>query len=133
MDLNSLAPKPTQAPVRTRQGKHSGPNPFLDQNWLADSYQNGRWDEVTVPGTVEQYEQRNRDGELTGKMATRYTGDALTVVTMLRQAADLLEIGVSIVAEQTSKTKVTVKYRGQARKQYNRGETEDSNFPPNDL
>ena len=106
------------APIETsRRGRRPSdePNPFLDNGWLWDQYEEvNRLKEnggdpatatrsVVVPGEWETRQATNRQKELlfdaeTGEpiMTDVLIGDAANVVRLLRKAADLHEIGVSI-------------------------------------
>jgi hypothetical protein len=113
-------PTPTAMP-KTGKARDEGPNPFLAgengaPGFLEVSYNEGVAYEVTVPGKFVEKEQRNRAGEVTGtRMAV--TGDAERVVFFLRQAANLLDIGVRIVTVKgKGRDMITVKYLGQNRK-----------------
>lgn len=114
MDLSTLTPVKTEAPDR-RRGTTAGPNPFLDNNWLSESYKDKQWREVTVTGKQETYIIKR--GKEQGKEATKLTGDAGTVVKLLRDAADMLGLGVSIEVIKGKKVGTfTVKYLGKVRK-----------------
>jgi hypothetical protein len=114
------APTPTLMP-RSAKARDEGPNPFLigeggKPGYLEQSYNEGTAYQVTVPGQFVEKEAHNRQGEATGTKVV-VTGDAEKVIFFLRQAANLLDIGVRIVTEPAkAKGMVTVKYLGQTRK-----------------
>lgn len=112
-------PVPTQTtPIETnRRGRKPSDeaNPFIDEGWLWSQYETvlaliergedpaGATLSVTVPGAWEDRQATNRQKELlvdaeTGEpvMVSTLVGDAAQVVKLLRKAADLHEIGVSI-------------------------------------
>jgi hypothetical protein len=92
---------------KSKKARDEGPNPFLagengEPGWLELSYNSGVAYEVSVPGKFVEKERHNRQGEVIG-MQTGLEGDAEKVVFFLRQAANLLDIGVRIVTEPTPK------------------------------
>lgn len=138
-------PQPTPAaPIESnRRGRAPSdePNPFLDEGWLWAQYEavaaavaakedpSGLTLSVTVPGGWEERHATNRQKEPlydaeTGEpvMTSVLVGDAATVVRLIRKAADLSEIGVSIqtVQAKTARGKditgmVEVKYLAKER------------------
>src|SRR5690242_7488798 len=106
MDLTTLTPRATDwTPNRPgRKSSEEGPNPFLENGWLKESYDKGQAYSVTVPGAFEdQQATRNDNGtrvpafDESGQpvMKSVLTGDAATVVKMLRKAGESLKIGVA--------------------------------------
>jgi hypothetical protein len=127
LNLAELAPQPGAGMTPRRASRTSGPNPFLDNGWLEESYTNGQDYEVgPVSGWYE--EGVIQRGERAGEPTTRLAGDAATVVSMLRTAANKLGIGVTIevVPAKRGKNMVIVKYMGKTRKNYTRGTDEDT-------
>ena len=124
LDLSTITPQAGSGMTPRRASRTSGPNPFLDNGWLEESYNTGQDYEVgPVAGTYEDGVIQR--GERAGEPTTRLVGDAATVVSMLRTAANKLGIGVSIEVVPTKrKGQVIVKYVGKDRKNYTRG-TED--------
>lgn len=119
LDLTTLAPVVGAGLSPRRASRTSGPNPFLDNGWLESSYDTGQDYEVTVPG--QYIDDTIKRGERVGEPTQRLTGDAATVVSMLRTAANKLGIGVSIeVVPAKRKGQMTVKYLGKERKNYSR-------------
>lgn len=148
MDFSTLAPVRGTGLTRRSSGREAGPNPFLDNGWLKESYDlhmtNGSPEgadfEVTVPGSwVSAVKLR---GKNKGAAYEKLTGDAASVVRMLRDAADKLEIGVAIecvpairvvnAGKRNERVEeidgmVTVKYLGKERKVYAAREDTDTN------
>jgi hypothetical protein len=92
---------------------------------LETSYQEGKDYEVgPIPGWYE--DGTIMRGERAGEPTQRLAGDAATVVSMLRTAANKLNIGVSIevVPAKRGKNMVIVKYMGKERKNYTRSADE---------
>jgi len=123
MALELAAPVPSATPIERRAGRavQHGPNLFLNNGWLLDSYNNGRTDEIIVDG--EWVEDTIKKGEKKGQPVMRLTGDAAEVVRQLREAATELNIGVTIkdypVLNRNNKEvkgKVLIKYLGINRK-----------------
>lgn len=126
-----------KAPVKGEglpgQDRMSGqPNPFLDEGWLETSYDEGE-DHVTGPytGDVEVY-QISEGKKNAGMNAKRYQGDLKVVINMIREAANKLDIGVTIrvVPAVNGNGKVVkgqwmVHYQGKERKRVNRGGSEE--------
>ncbi len=124
MALNIAAPvlsdsKLTRnAPNRTPADR--GPNLFLDNGWLQQSYEQEATMDVVADGTFEEYTMKK--GAHKGEPATRLTGDAQEVTRQLREAAKALGIGVAIKyfpvvhRGKEVKGKVLVKYLGTVRK-----------------
>lgn len=120
LNIAALKPKKTTMPARrgTNKGRDLGPNIFLDRTWewnLQASYDNAEPYEITVAGTTK--EDTIKKGERKGQKTTRVTGDAADAVTLLRNAATKLGIGVTIdVVPAAAKGQMIVKYQGQKRK-----------------
>lgn len=138
LELNE--PQSTSAITTTRgRAASDEPNPFIDNGWLWSQYEAVKAAEaaktsvtehtksVTVDGTWENRQAKNRQGELLVDADTNepimvdvLTGDAAKVVAMLRKAAELLEIGVNVqcvpVPGRAGKGKVEVKYLAKDRK-----------------
>jgi len=140
------------APITSARGRRAddGPNPFIDNGWLWAQYEAVKTAEenkqsvesltksVTVAGGWENRQATNKQREPqfdpeTGEpiMIDVLIGDAAQVVRMLRKAADLHEIGVSIQAVQAMgprgkelKGQVEVKYLAKDRKVKKSGDTE---------
>lgn len=141
LDLSTLAPVPGTGLTRRSSGREAGPNPFLDNGWLLNSYETEQDFEVTVGGTWERAVKTR--GKHKGQEYDKLVGDAATVVRMLRDAADKLEIGVAIECVPAVKIvnegkrnertedipgQVTVKYLGKTRKVYkDREGTDEAN------
>jgi|SRR5882672_3030802 len=129
MDLSAIQPTEGAGLSPRRNSRVTGPNPFLDNDWLENSYTDGKDYEVTVPGFWE--EGKVTRGKRIGEPISRLRGDASTVVSLLRSAADYLGIGVAIetvpavnARGQERKGFVTVKYLGKTRRQTKDGEEE---------
>lgn len=90
-----FAPRPAVFPKRINGGRESGPNPFIDEGWLDESYQTGEARAVDVPGTWETRVKKTADGEPDGEREV-LVGEAGKVVSQLRAAARFLDIGVAI-------------------------------------
>lgn len=121
-------PQKAEPIVRTREG-HTGPNPFLDNGWLEESYQSGDTMSVIASGGWEERQKTTKqrepqfDEEGNPIMHTVLVGDAATAVSLIRRAADYLGIGVKIDAVPATnergrelKNQVEVKYLGKERK-----------------
>jgi len=126
MALELSAPTVSAAPLERRVGRATidrGPNLFLDNGWLAKSYETGETYELPVDGRLEA--GIIKKGPKKGEPTERLTGDAAEVTRQLREAAEQLNIGVSIKYypiknERTKKViegKLLVKYVGITRKQ----------------
>lgn len=125
MALEIQAPTKSATGMPRRAGRASvdhGPNLFLDNGWLLQSYETGEPYEVPVEG--EFIQDTIKKGARKGEPTERLTGDAAEVVRQLREAANELNIGVAIkYYEVLNKNKtvkkgwVLVKYQGVARKQ----------------
>lgn len=121
LDLSSLRPKVTEMAPRqgTRARRDLGPNPFLDKEWpynLQNSYDQGEAYSIEVAG--ERVEDVIHKGPRKGEPTTRLTGDAADAVVLVREAANLLGIGVSVQDSPAGrKGFVKVSYQGQKRKQ----------------
>ncbi len=119
-----------------RRGRSTEPNPFLDEGWLEESYQQGKTKAIVVAGGWETRQKLTRVGkgqplepafdEETGDPILHdvLTGDAATAVALIRRAADYLGIGVSVIAEPVTGPRgkvvagqVRVRYLGKERKQ----------------
>lgn len=123
-------PQKAEPIVRTREGRASGPNPFLDEGWLQESYDTEETMSVIVGGHWEERQRMNRQKELlyeadgSPAMQTVLVGDAATAVALIRRAADFLGIGVVVdpvpaVSDKTGrelKGQVEVRYKGKERK-----------------
>lgn len=125
MDLTNLEPVQGSGLSKRKGSRVAGPNPFLDNEWLLRSYENGQDEEVTVDG---KYETVIADrGQHAGEEVTRLTGDAAEVVAMLRSASNKLGIGVRVEVVPDAETwfalparrkgQIVVKYLGVNRKQ----------------
>jgi hypothetical protein len=91
------APVKSTEPPKQRQTapKDRGPNLFLDNDWLAQSYNDDEWYDV---GPVDgQWEEGTvQKGKRKGEAVQRMTGVAQEVTRQLREAAMALGIGVAI-------------------------------------
>lgn len=120
MDFNALTPVVAEFPTRTRNRGTAGPNPFITNGWLKGSYDRNEAQSVTVPGAYEEYVSKK--GASAGETRQRLTGDAAQIVSLLRAAADELNIGVSIDVAQAMngkrevKGQMTITYLGHKRK-----------------
>lgn len=128
-DLTKL--NATKATVPARQGSRAkrdlGPNPWLDANWpfnLQASYDQKTAFDIPFSGAVEMKPATRGKPKENGESVEKVTGDAFDAITMLRDAADKLDLGVSI-RTYTGKTpegkvvpkgQVMVRYAGQKRK-----------------
>lgn len=132
LDISALTPKPGQGMTPRRATRTKGPNPFLDEGWLQASYDSGQDYEVgPLSGKVVEYEITK--GEHKGETGEKLTGDAADAVTLIRQAAAKLGLGVAVevVPATTARGKeiagqYIVKYLAKNRKQYSRGENVES-------
>jgi hypothetical protein len=132
MALTDITPVVTAEVPKQRQtkGREYGPNLFLaphpeagaPEGWLAKSFDDGNWYELTVQGHFE--EGTVNKGVNKGKPVSRVVGDAQEVTRQLREAAAHLGVGVSIkyfpVTNKNgseAKDRLTVKYLGTNRKQ----------------
>ena len=107
-----------------RSGRVAAENPFLTNNWVLDSYENGRAMAVEVPGTFVEYV---RTGKQAGP-AVKLDGDAVSAVTMIRRAADALHIGVRVeTVAAKRKGYITIKFMGVERKQTKKSRDAESN------
>lgn len=98
LDLSNVNPVDTNMPrdTRGRAAADRGPNPWLDRGWLQASYDSGMGKELVLPGKFEEYQGKVREtGETVAK--TKLIGDASEAVTMIREAADKLGLGVRVV------------------------------------
>lgn len=124
MELN-LTPTATEmSPSRRgRAAADTGPNPFIVNGWLKQSFDQGKAYSVTVPGTWEDVTKKNREGvDVTRNMLR---GDAATVVKLIRAASNELNIGVAIeTATGRRKGTIEVKYLGQKRKEARKPKTD---------
>jgi hypothetical protein len=127
MDLTALAPEPTEMTAR-KATRSAGPNPFLDNGWIRQSYDTSTAYQVTVAGEWQDkpVKAKNDAGEMveTGEIRPTLTGDAANVVYLVRQAAEKEGLGVRVETVQATRKngnpiagQVTVKYQGIARKQ----------------
>jgi len=114
-----LAPR-----VGTRTAADTGPNLFLDNGWLQQSFDEKQDYQVTVDGSWVESEFKK--GPNKGQKTEKLTGDAYLVVRQLRDAAAKLGIGVTIQYSIPTKKvkgidtdipgKVTIHYMGKPRK-----------------
>lgn len=131
LDISALAPKPGQGMTPRRATRTSGPNPVLDNGWLQESYDTGQDYEVgPLSGKVVEYTITK--GENKGETGEKLTGDAADAVTMIRQAAGKLGLGVSVEVVPAANGRgkeipgqYMVKYLAKNRKQY-KGRDEES-------
>lgn len=116
LDLENLMPAVGTGLTKRKGSRVAGPNPFLDNDWLLDSYKTGTDYEITVAGKYEIVVATR--GVHEGEEVERLTGDAADVVALLRSASNKLGIGVRIeVVPARRKGQLTVKYLGVERKQ----------------
>lgn len=129
LDFTNITPTRTVMPADTRgrQAVDRGPNPFLDEGWLRETYDSGEGAEITVAGALETYEGTIRATKET-VTKRKLTGDAAEAVRMIREAADKLGLGVRVVTtvggpgvkdnqgRAVRKGMVLVQYLGQTRK-----------------
>lgn len=128
LDFDTMAPKPTEiGPSKAKRDRED--NPFLSKGWLLQSYETGQAMEFgPVQGGLEEYFPKVREtGEVSTVARQRPTGDAKLVVNMLREAARLTGIGVSIevVPLKGRGERAMVKYLGKVARQYNKRNAED--------
>jgi len=93
--LNLDEIEPTVGSGLARRTRNTGPNPFLDKGWLENSY-NEEQDYDCPPVQGELVMTTVQKGENAGKPAKKWTGDVQTLISLLRSAAEKLEIGVYI-------------------------------------
>lgn len=122
LDLSALTPVEGSGMSPRRNTRTAGPNPFLDNGWLLKSYEEGQDYEIgPVSGWYE--DTTIQRGERAGEPTQKLVGDAAQVVSMLRTAANKLDIGVSIeIVPGKRKGTVVIKYLGKERRAYTRGE-----------
>ncbi len=131
IDLNKVQGRKTTMPPRasTRTRRDLGPNHWLNASWefsLKNSYDNAEAYELDFSGTFE--ETVVAKGKNKGEKTTKLTGEAADAVTLIRDAADHLGIGVSIRTKPAkARGKVTVTYQGQKRKIYKSKDTDAQN------
>ena len=124
-DVTKLVVKETTMPkIRRGAGKDQGPNPFLDKTWpfnLENSYKAGKAFEITLPGHIEKGVIKSGDRE--GQTVERVRGDAAVAQTLLRDASNKLDLGVSITVDtvdaegkKVPEGHLVVKYKGQKRR-----------------
>lgn|SRR5262245_4146830 len=129
-DVSTLKARKTTMPPRrgTRTKRDLGPNPWLDKDWefnLKSSYDNAEPYELDFQG--EEKDDTVRKGVKKGQPIKRLSGDAADAQTLIRDAADKLGLGVSVVVTPAVHTSgvnkgkpragwFTVKYQGQKRK-----------------
>lgn len=119
MDLSTLAPTESQwtPAARGRKAQDKGPNPFVTNGWLKQTYETGKAQSVTVEGYWEEKDRKTRAGEDVTRKFLR--GDAEEIVKLLRAAANELKIGVTLnVVPARKRGFVTVHFLGQKRKEY---------------
>jgi hypothetical protein len=116
MDLTALTPKTSDwTPSRPGRKSTEKTNPFVDNGWLQKSFDEGQSYAVSVPGTRETKTTPNREGETVTREVL--TGDAATVVRLLRAASNKLGVGVSIdVTEAKRRGYMDIRYLAQKRK-----------------
>lgn len=117
MDLSTLTTADsdwTPAP-RGRKAEDKGPNPFVVNDWLMDTFHTGKAKAVTVTGEFVEEEKKDRKGNPVTRRYVR--GDAGEVIKLLRAAGDELKIGVTLnpVAGRKRGT-ITIHYLGIKRK-----------------
>jgi hypothetical protein len=98
-DVSQLKAKPTVMPKRagTHAKKDLGPNPWLDPAWpfnLKASYDSGEAYELVLAGKYEK--SKYTRGKVKGEEYDKLTGDAADAVSLIRDAAEKLGLGVSI-------------------------------------
>ncbi len=123
LDLNALVitdSEWTPNHAGRRPTVERGPNPFLLNGWLKDSYDTGKAKMVTVEGHFEEVVKKDRKGVEVTRVYVR--GDAEEVIKLLREAGNELKIGVAVkpVAGKRRNT-ITIHYLGQKRKQSRKG------------
>lgn len=125
IDFESVAPVLGSGMTKRKGSRVAGPNPFLDNGWLLQSYEEGQDYEFPAAGKYETVIATR--GLHEGEEVTKLTGDAADVVALLRSAGNKLGIGVRIElvpnAEEwfamsaRRRGPIVVKYLGQERKQ----------------
>jgi hypothetical protein len=128
LDFTTLTPREGTGIVRVRRGRTGEPNPFLDEDFghLGTSYETGQDFEVgPVGGQLVEYTVTK--GAHAGELSTKWTGDVVKVVGLIRDAAAELGMGVSmdIVPAVNGRGKeltgqAIVKYLAKERRQYRR-------------
>lgn len=115
MDFSALTPTRSADQIVSKRGRTPGPNPFVENGWLLASYnEEAAYEVPPVPGVIETYVQT---GKSAGREMTRVTGEARTIVNMIRDAADRLGIGVRIqTLPAKKKGEVIIKYMGTVRR-----------------
>lgn len=134
MNLNALKPKSGKGMPARKYNRRNGPNPFLEGfpgqddpkvGTLLDSYERDQDFEITVPG--QWIDDVIKKGPKVGQPIQRLVGDAAEVESMLRSAANALNIGVSIKMDPpTAKGLITVHYIGKVRANYAQDEPDGS-------
>lgn len=126
-DFSTVTATETTMTAR-KTGRVPAENPFLTNNWVLDSYQNDRAMQVEVPGTFVDY---LRTGKQAGP-AVKLDGEAVSAVTMIRKAAEALQIGVRIetVVHPKRKGIIVIKFLGVDRKKTKKNTDEE--FPTGD-
>lgn len=135
VDLTKVTVTSGTLPERTtgKPKRDLGPNVFLDKSWagnLQASYDDASAFSLTVPG--KYVEGKVETGKNVGRKVLRLTGDAADAISLIRQAAEHLELGVAvfppIMVEATPENakklqraipkpgQITITYQGQTRK-----------------
>ena len=125
--MGIVIPTPVVCDIAKRTRRRSDePNPFLTEGWLKATFDKGKGAKIVMPGSIQTYQVRNRDtGEL-GNQANKVVGEAAVAIKMLREAADTLNIGVTIqFFPGKKKDTVEIQFLGQRRQ--NRKKRGDAN------
>lgn len=118
--IDTLKPRPAIMEARkgTKTKRDLGPNIWLDPKWpfnLKTSYDQAKPFELDLPGKVENTVYTK--GAKKGQPTTKLTGEAADAITLIREAAEKLQIGVAVQTRPAKRAGyITVAYQGQKRK-----------------
>lgn len=121
-DVSAIKAKTAETPRRVvknaRSARDLGPNPWLDKVWengLWASYEGDVAFAADFPGALEMLPAKR--GVNKGEPIEKVTGDAADAIVLIRAAAEVMGIGVSIRTKKARNGFVNVTWYGKTRKQ----------------
>lgn len=125
IDFDSIKPRTVSVPRRvgTKTGRDLGPNHWLNKKWeqgLWASYENDQAYGADFKGKIEKTPATRGEAKNKGELIERVTGEAGDAITLIRQAATKLGIGVSVpyTTEGVRNGYVRVTWYGKTKKVY---------------
>jgi hypothetical protein len=132
IDFTTIKAREVPTPKTSRGGRDLGENHWLSKVWdrgLQASYDQAKSFAAEFKGNIVK-EAATR-GKSKGQMVTKVKGDAGDAVVLIRQAAELLGLGVAIRTRPTRNGFVEVTWTGKKRKEFRKTDP-DATTPEND-